>query len=376
MNLIKANGIMTLKKIVARLIVSACIAYLAAYTPALRAQVSILSSALTPYNVTPHSVFDVAIMNHKTDVQVVLNAKVFTSSQEPLLIVTSAPFTLRSGMNSVGQINVPISSVVYASSNTATILKNTHTLPSGKFSYCISITGVDIGDEYCETLESDNSSFLYLVSPPDKDEIETKYPVLFWTHSGDFSLSNPNEYYRMIVTEMSNGQSAEAAINTGVPSLIKNYLSSHQVQYPMDAKELQEGKSYAWQVQKMSSGSIVNKTECWEFKIKAPPPVKENKYAVMKKELDGTVYKAEGNKIFFRFEETTAFKKMHFSIVNEKRETVASGDAGGKEEKKRLKTGYKTYVINLDEYKVPAGAYVLEIATDKRETYKLKFSVE
>ena len=237
---------------------------------------------------------------------------------------------------------------------------------------------MDVSDEYCTDLESDNSSFLFLVFPPDKEFIETKYPVLTWTHSEIFSKS-ATDFYRIVVVELSKGQSSEAAINTNIPVYMKNFLTAHQVQYPVDAKELISGKSYAWQVQKISNGAITNKTEAWEFKVKALDPIKENKYATVKKVLDGTLYKAEANKIFFRFDEGYTGTKLTYRILNEKQEPITaqqSEEKTGEIKVAEVKSGYNTFTIDLNEYKIPTGVYTLEVINDKREVYKLKFGVE
>jgi hypothetical protein len=322
---------------------------------------------------------EVMIMNSKVDEQIVMTAKLSNSKGEVLLTVTSAPFLLNRGMNNTGQSKITIASAVYGSNDQASQIKNNHSLPSGKYTYCANITAVDVSDEYCQDLESDYSSFLFLVSPPDKDVIETKQPILVWTHSDPFSLTNQNDYYRIIVTDQFAGQSPEAAINTNIPVYMKNYLSSHQVQYPIDAKELKPGRTYAWQVQRMSNGAIVNKTEAWEFKLKAPDPIKENKYARLKKNLDATTYKAEDNKIFFRFEEGYAGKSIHYKILNEKQQAVTAQDATASDDRVKIdavKDGYNTYTLDLNKYKMPAGIYVLEVTNEKKELYKLKFEVE
>ncbi len=345
----------------------------------LRAQVSILSANISSFNITPRNLLDVTILNHKTDVQVVLSAKILAANNEVLMSVTSAHFMLKTGMVDIAQQNVSVASVTYSNSNQATLLKTSHILPGGKYSYCASITAVDVSDEYCQDMESESSAFLYLVFPPDKEEIETKYPVLTWTHSDPFITNSPADYYRIMVADLNVGQSPEAALNTNIPIYMKNNLTAHQVQYPIDAKELQTGKRYAWQVQKISNGTIINKTEAWEFKIKAPDPVKENKYAVMKKVLDGTLYMAEGNKIFFRFDENYGLKKLHYKILNEKQEAISAQQSSDKDDRvkiKDVKAGYNKFVIDLNEYKIPAGIYTLEVTNEKKEVYKLKFLVE
>jgi hypothetical protein len=344
-------------------------------------QISILNAAVTEYNITPKGLLEVSVMNAQSDIEVVLEGKIYNAQNEVILDVTSNPFLLKKGMNSTAQSNISITSVIYASNDQANYIKTYHTLPSGKFKYCAFIRSFPndlISDEYCNDLESELSSFLFLVSPPDKDVIETKYPVLIWTHSEPFSLNSPNEYYKMVVTDLNPDQSPESAINTNIPVYLKNFLTSHNVQYPVDAKELQPGKSYAWQVEKISNGNIVNKTEAWQFKLKAPDPVRENKYIVIKKTLDGTYYLAEGNKIFFRFDEGYGSNLLNYKILNEKMEAVTASETKSNKgvQIEMVKTGYNQFCINLNNYKMGKGIYTLEVTNEKNEVFKLKFSAE
>jgi hypothetical protein len=291
--------------------------------------------------------------------------------------VTTNPFVLKKGLNNTAQLNVSIASVNYAGNDQSNYIKTSHTLPSGKFRYCAIIKSLSIdisGDEYCNDFESALSNFLFLVSPPDKDEIETNYPVLIWTHSEPFSLTSQTNYYKMVVTDLNADQSSEAAINTNVPVYVKNFMTSHNVQYPVDAKELQAGKTYAWQVQQISNGNIVNKTEAWQFKLKPIDKKNEVKFVTVKKTIDGGYYLASNDKIFFRFDENYGSKDVQYTILNEKREAmVKNGGTNKKNELKSTQIGYNEFEINLKPYDLKPGMYTLEVVNDKKELFQLKF---
>ncbi|HXU25630.1 MAG TPA: hypothetical protein VN698_00245, partial [Bacteroidia bacterium] len=314
-----------------------------------------------------------------------LEGKILTAQNEPILDVISAPFILKKGMNVTSQLNLHIASTAYNSSEQANYIKTSHTLPSGKYHYCAIIKSFPndiVNDEYCQDLESDFSSFLFLVSPPDKDEIETKYPVLLWTHSEPFSLNSQSEYYRMIVTDLFADQSAEAAVNTNIPVYMKNYLTSHSVLYPVDAKELEVGKKYAWQVQKLNNGTIVNKTEAWEFKLKAPAPVKENKYAVLKKQLDADFYTVD-RYLYFTYDENYDPTTTKIQILDSKRKAVdpkVKNDLNPNNPSSNLvnvnKLGDNRFSIDMNLLNVSKGYYTLEVTNSKNELYLLKFYVQ
>jgi hypothetical protein len=341
------------------------------------AQLSIVSGSVNEYNITPKGLLEVSIMNPQHAVGVILEAKLIDlQTQTTLLDVTSNSFMLKQGLSNTSQLSVSVASSVYSNGEKVNYLKSTHSLPSGNYKYCITVKTLSIdvsGDEYCSNLEAEASRFLFLVSPPDKDEISTKFPVLIWTHSEPFSLSNANNYYKMVVTELNPDQSPEAAINTNVPVYLKNYLSSHSVQYPVDAKELIEGKSYAWQVEQINNGNIVNKTEAWQFKLRPNLKNPDIKFVTVKKNVDGAYYLAVNNKIYFRFDESYGSKKVSYKIYNEQHQPIPSNT---NQELKSTEVGYNEYEINLAPFNLKQGMYLLEIINDKKEVYSLKFLTE
>src|SRR5205085_485946 len=112
----------------------------------------------------------------------------------------------------------------------------------------------------------------------DEAEIETTYPLLTWFHNEPFDILSEGEFYRIVVCEMKNDESASAAINNNTPVFIKDYLNSHQVPYASDGGPLRQGIKYAWEVQKISKNAIVQKTETWWFKLKPKESVNDIKY--------------------------------------------------------------------------------------------------
>src|SRR5690606_17183536 len=190
------------------------------------------------------------------------------------------------------------------SSNQGNYVKSKNQLPSGVYSHCISlipVEGLETGDEYCQDIDASENEFLYLVFPADGDTIETRNPVLTWTHSEPFNILSNGDYFRIVVVEMEKGQSAEAAVTSNTPVFYKNHVNMHQVMYPFDSKDLEPGKHYGWQVQKLSRGVIINKTEAWEFILNKPELPQDVKYITAKRYPNSSFYQAFNDRIFFRF---------------------------------------------------------------------------
>jgi hypothetical protein len=346
------------------------------------AQVGIVSAHLNALNVTPGTLCEVTLMNSQGSSQIMLEAQVLNAASEQLLYIQSSPFYITQGMNILSSAIVPINVTTYGTSSQATYIQTTHVLPSGTFQFCCSVVVLSSegGDEYCEEVESEINSNMYLVFPDDKDTIETKDPVLMWMHTEAFNMVAPGEYYRMIVVELADEQNAEDGITVNTPIYMKNNLTTHNVIYPVDAQELEDGENYAWQVQRVTNGIVTDKTEAWEFTMKAATVITDDKYAVLKKTLDASYYTAVNGKLFFRFNEEYNSGQISCAIYNSAREKILPVAINEDKSNTALaykKSGYNCYEINLNDLdNISSGFYTLEVKNEKGEMFLLKFNVE
>lgn len=348
---------------------------------AAQAQVSILTMQLTPYNITPESMLAASVMNSGSEVQVQMISQLYSSSNEPLLTVSSAPFILKSGLNGPFDGNRKATGTEYAGGSQAQYIRSTHVLPTGTFRICIRIFSMqnqEIRDEYCDETVSDYNQFLYLVNPFDKDTIDNKTPVLVWTHSEPFNVLAQGEYYRMVVSEIKDKQNAEEAVTVNVPVMAKNYLAVHSLQYPYDGKELKEGQRYAWQVQKITNGLVSNKTEAWEFVIRREPVEKDIKYVALRQTVSADYYKAVNGRVYFKFnEEYNSRGTLMARITSDKGKGYAVEVLKDEKDKPALSTikstGDNRFVLDLDKQHIKPGYYTMEIRNEKKETFYLKF---
>ena len=322
-------------------------------------------------------------MNPSSNVTVYLQAQLMDAANEPLITVKTNPFLLHNGLNVSANMNFSIGSVDYANTSVTNYIRSASILPTGKYNYCVKVIIVggnaEEGDEYCDEIASDLNSYLYLVTPEDKDTVSTLYPLLVWNHSDPFSLLGPGEYYRMVVVALSPDQTAEEGITVNTPIYMKSNLEENQVQYPIDAPALEPGKHYGWEVQLVSNDVVTNKTEAWEFIEAITTKPKDLKYAVVKTSVDGGFYIAVNNRIFFKFDESYATSAVVECIIyDEKMEPVKSRtqDASKDDNSVALKRqGYNQYEIDLDNMNVKSGFYLLQLKNGKGETFKLKFLV-
>jgi len=345
-------------------------------------EVSVVNIQLMPYNVTPDAMLSASIMNSGSEQQVQIVSILYNSNNELLFTVKSAPFVLKSGLNAPLGGSRSIASADYSSNNQANYLQTTHGLSSGTFKVCVDVISTKTGgsvDQFCDEIESDFNQYIYLLYPSDNDSIETTTPILLWNHSEPFSALASNEYFRMIVSDIKGDQTADEAVIINTPLMLRNNLTTHTLQYPYDAPQLKKGKQYAWQVQKISNGIVINKTEAWKFSIVIENPVADVKYVALKKVLDAGYHKVENNKLFFKFEEEYVSGKISCIIYNSKRGTIVprvKSEGVTTNDLNFKQNGYNRYEINLNELEIKKGYYTLEAKNEKGETFLLKFYTE
>jgi hypothetical protein len=219
-----------------------------------------------------------------------------------------------------------------------------------------------------------------LISPYDGDTIETKNPLLTWSYLGGNVANNGRSFYRIIVVELKDEQSAEAGVTVNQPLVKMDHVPGTQLFYPYDAPELEEGHRYGWQVQKITRNVVADKSEAWEFILPLPKNPKPN-YFKMKVKNDGIVYQAVEGKIYLHFEEQYNESELTFYLYNNRNELVDVNivlNPGADEKVQEInvkKTGSNFYEIDLGDF-AQTGLYKLVIYDGKKQKYEMKYEVK
>lgn len=150
-------------------------------------------------------------------------------------------------------------------------------LPMGSYIACYQATSnlrkdVPVAQE-CIRFNIDPLSPPLLSSPADKATIESPYPQFTWMPPSPYNMFT-NLSYDLLVTEVTEGQSATEAIQYNTPIYSKSDLAQPYESYASSFTKLDTGKIYAWQVVAKNGLSYAAKTEVWTFKIAPPSFVK------------------------------------------------------------------------------------------------------
>lgn len=346
------------------------------------AQINIININVQPFNISPDALLNVGILNNGDIQKVQLITQLAGANGDVIMSAKSNVFDLQKGMNPGLNSERKVLTFEFSGSSQAAYVRSTKNLPSGRYKICATLlvsNGSDKLDDFCDEIEAEFNQYLYLVNPFDNDTIETLNPILSWTHGEPFSILNQGEFYRMVVTEIKMDQKAEDAVTVNSPLMVKNYLKEHQIIYPYDAKELKQNSKYAWQVQKISDGVVINKTEAWTFFTKPTEEKRSLKYVAVKNELDGSFYTAYNGEVFFKFsEEYRTQSGLNFTLIDKKSQPIevklTNDDISDDKQNGNLikRSGDNQYMLSLDSKKLPSGFYTLVILNEKKEKFYLK----
>jgi len=367
------------------------------YTAAVTGQINILSSTFNEMMASPETMNRIVVSVSGEVKTIVMEAELVDTDNGEIIISTkSNPVSVSTGVNQIIPNRLFFKSQSYGQNKISSYVRNQKRLPSGFFEYCLNIYSND--GEYFETSKCWSYSnvvneYLRLTSPRNADTIDTKLPMLSWTTSEIAELSLGTKDYRILVSEKDSDEDAESALNTNPSIFLKDHLESLTVPYPQSAKELKPLKSYAWRVEVLVDGNVVDETETWYFTIAGEEEKESMKYATVRRNLGGTPYQVYDNKIFFAFEESyfgeSAFPKCQIRADNGEvienpieHDTEFSNNQVGvdselaEEEVGEEVHGNNKYLLDVSRYNLSPGTYSLEVWNYKGEMKKLLFEIQ
>ena len=175
---------------------------------------------------------------------------------------------LRPGINNMAE-HIERARFEYSSTSVKELFELFDKLPEGTFQYCVQVTG--LGGEVLQELVEDcvfgrneDLFLINLVDPEDKAELYELNPMLSWVanHPIASSLS-----YKIKVVEMKKGQNTVNAIKRNNPVYEEKGLMQMSINYPIYAKPLQVGSTYAWTVDAYYRDLLLGGAEPWQFTI-------------------------------------------------------------------------------------------------------------
>lgn len=193
---------------------------------------------------------------------------VLTYRNTPHRIAYTLTVPVRPGINNIADY-ADRARFEYSSSSVKELFEVWDKLPEGIVQYCVTISGAD-GEtspgviEDCVFGRKEDIFLINLVDPEDKARLYELNPMLSWVVNYPFTSGLS---YKIRVVEMKKGQNAVNAVKRNNPVYEEKGLMQMSVNYPVYARPLEVGHTYAWTVDAYYKDLLLGGAEVWQFTI-------------------------------------------------------------------------------------------------------------
>lgn len=190
-------------------------------------------------------------------------------------IIKTQPFNIIQGANPLSFSASRSASLQFSNNSIGRLSSANHTFPEGDYEYCYTLTYLRsdlLPVEQCFDYVLAPFAELHLTDPYDKDKICDKRPLLTWQ---PLLPGIPGSAYQLVLAEIKSGQNATEALNYNLAVINQSNIISPILPYPSIARELEKGKTYAWQVTAYKDQTILNRSEVWSFTVDCQDSVKK-----------------------------------------------------------------------------------------------------
>lgn len=346
------------------------------------AQVAIQSAAIESGLISPRTFFHATLFNPGPPSEVSLEGVLHTRTGEAVLSFRTEPFRMPAGGFTVLASQLRMQSFLYGAGPVGKAAQRFQRLPGGEYAYCIHLRSDETGDEFCDELQVEEFLFLDLVQPWDGDTIEETRPALTWMMAGSGpSLTTAD--IRLVLVPERDGRTPAQSLAAERPLFMLPHVKERTVPFPVGVAELERGKCYAWQVERLEGSRIVDRSEPWGFCVRRTVVPDANKYVLLRTDGKQTIYQATEDRLFFRTDERYANSELHCRILNarqvpltpiaKKVDLSASSVERSNDASKNV--GANLYEVDLAPYDLGNGLYDLIVTDEKANVFRLAFQI-
>lgn len=291
--------------------------------------------------------------------------------------VNSASIYIKRGLTSFNRSVIGTMRTKFSSNPIAAILRQTGKLPEGEYEYCYELSPIEEKagiQDYYENCFHQNLlplSPLLLIDPMDEEKICNQKPGFIWQAPMpvDFSAR-----YRIIVVERKEKQTAAEALSYNQPVINVSDLREPRMNFPMNIKELEKGRTYVWQIYYSVNNILLTRSEIWTFKIdcdEETPGNENDSYREVNAQVNGDFYVAT-RKLKFAVNNAYNDGDLVFNIIN-----LSKMDRHIKNlPQLKLLTGLNKYELDLSDYRdfKDEEHYQLEVQLPNGQKLYLRFT--
>jgi len=144
-------------------------------------------------------------------------------------------------------------------------------IPEGSYEFCVRVYDLNgaLQGEDCEQIEVAPVQSIQLISPADGDTVLAVTPLVFsWLSP---YASSREVTHKLRIVEINPGQTKEQAMQTN-PTFFESEDVISPFQYPLSAPAMEDGHSYAWQIQAFGPSlvgrrTLLQESDIWEFTV-------------------------------------------------------------------------------------------------------------
>ena len=243
---------------------------------------------------------------------------------------------------------------------------------SGNFQVCVGIADFaelvpsldDCFDVELKSEEMENPLGvrpIELNTPNDKDTIEEKRPLLTWIPP---SPVYQGTLYHLTLTEKTNKQTCIESLNNNVPILDKKSIQPNILNYPVEAPDLVEGKTYCWRVAAYANDKEYTRSEEWGFVVK---PNKDNQKSIpVINEIDNYIVYPVNDKFEFALNIKQNIPELIYEVLDFNNLKVISNES----DKIKLIIGMN--LLSIDTRGIKNGIYTIHIKNIDNRNYEFQ----
>ncbi|MEM1359309.1 MAG: hypothetical protein AAGF89_13965 [Bacteroidota bacterium] len=209
----------------------------------------------------------------------------------------------------------------YGSSRFARTFSQLGLLAHGEFVLCFKFfdgTGRVLGERCAEKRSSLEMNFS-LVYPEDRAEVSETRPILGWEDVARFGIRAADLSYHLVLVELQKGQSPAEALERNPALLTQRGLHITSLLYPLNAKQLEVGRTYAWMVRAYVGGDQLVSSQQWIFSIGQPvakaASATVSTFAMLSTELVNRYYLFDDN-LCLGFDNNEGITNLDYRIID------------------------------------------------------------
>lgn len=246
------------------------------------AQVSVVSASIDSYQFAPSTFLSATLSNASAPVRVRLQGDVRSASGVQVLRFRSTPIQVPTGIFRVVRQSYGMELFVRTNAPGPFIMGLDQRLASGEYTLCVTAESMAEDEPmmpFCGEQLVEDLLFMDLVSPANGDSIDEVRPGLSWVLTG--SALPADHSARLSLVSIGQGVDAYQAHAVSRPVFLLSDVRPGLVGFPASAPDLERGRCYSWQVERISNGLVVDRTEAWRFCIREQRSPKPEKYVLM-----------------------------------------------------------------------------------------------